>query len=115
MKKSVNSQKEDDQLKQYSALLNLQEAWGESSILKPGKKRRRKVTEAIVVYREDFGIFLREQFEGLTVTDVAEFLEITPEQLIQMLEGRWAPTKAICKKLELKTVYAMPRRKGTTK
>ena len=114
MKKSVNSQKEDDQLKQYSALLNLQEAWSEGSILKLGKKRRRKITEATVFYQEDFGIFLREQFEGLTVTDVAEFLEITPEQLVQMLEGLWAPTKAICKKLGLKTVYAMPRQKSTT-
>lgn len=106
-----NSDQEDELLKAYSALLG-KEVWSESSVLKPDGKRLKPVTEA-VFYPEDFATVLKEQFQGCTVTDVAEFLEIAPEHVIQMLNGLWRPTKDICKRMGLTTVYTIPARQGT--
>ncbi len=61
------------------------------------------------MYPSEFPIFLKRQLQGCTVDEVAQRLEIAPEHVQKLLEGQWRPSKAICKKMGLKAVYAITR------
>ena|ERR1019366_8111296 len=50
------------------------------------------------IYPTQFPILLRERLQGKSVAEVAEFLDVPPEQVNRLLAGHWRPTKGICKK-----------------
>jgi len=59
------------------------------------------------IYPAQFPILLRERLQGKTIAEVAEILNVPPEQVIRLLAGHWRPTKGICEKMGLKVVYAL--------
>ena len=59
------------------------------------------------IYSSEIPILLRQIFQGRTVEQAADYLNIPFEQMQLMLEGRWRPTKAICKRLGLKVAYTL--------
>lgn len=59
------------------------------------------------LYPAQFPILLRERMQGRTVAQVAEHLGIRANDVIRMLEGSWRPSKEICRRMGIKTVYAI--------
>jgi hypothetical protein len=60
-----------------------------------------------LMYASDFPIFLRQRMRGKTVDEVAGLLDVPAEHVLKLLGGEWRPTKAICKKMGLRMVYAV--------
>ena|ERR1035441_1212324 len=59
------------------------------------------------MYPSEFPVFLRKQLEGRTVTEAASLLEISPVHVRKLLDGHWRPSRQLCRKLGLKTVYTV--------
>lgn len=59
------------------------------------------------LYPAQFPILLRERMQGRTVAQVAEHFGIRARDVIRMLEGSWRPSKEICRRLGIRTVYAI--------
>lgn len=59
------------------------------------------------IYPAQFPILLRERMRGRTVAQVADHLGIKAMDVIRLLEGSWRPSKDICRRMGIKTVYAI--------
>ena len=79
--------------------------------LEPASQKLSPAREA-TFYPAQFPIFLREQMQGKSILEVAEFFGIPPEQVIRLLAGEWKPSKEICRKMGLKVVYALTAQPG---
>lgn len=82
----------------------------EPKVLQPSGKHLMPVKEG-TMYPEQFPIWLRERLQGLTHAQAAAQLEIPTEQLERLLDGHWKPSKAICRKIGLKMVYAVTEKR----
>lgn len=74
--------------------------------IRPALKKPQPI-KGQLFYREDFGVFLREQFEGWTVEELAAEFDVPSEQVRKWISGEWGPDKQICRKLGLRVVYAL--------
>jgi hypothetical protein len=75
-------------------------------VLEPSPQKLVPVKEA-TIYPAQFPILLRDRLQGKSVSEVAEYLGVPPEQVNRLLTGHWRPTKGICQKMGLKVVYAL--------
>ena len=46
-------------------------------------------------------------YQGKSVGEVSDILNIAPEHVVKLLAGEWKPTKDICRKMGLKVAYAL--------
>jgi hypothetical protein len=76
------------------------------TVVEAGDRNLTLVVET-TMYEYDFPIFLRERFEGSTIAELAAVLGVPESHAPRFLSGQWRPTKAMCKRLGLKTVYAV--------
>ena len=60
----------------------------------------------------EFGVFLRQRMEGKTIGQVTAHLGVSENYLAKMLEGKWRPTKAVCRRLGLRIAYVVRARRG---
>lgn len=58
------------------------------------------------MYQCDFPIYLRRRFQGCTLAELAIALKVPESHASRYLDGQWRPSKAVCRLLGLKTVYA---------
>jgi hypothetical protein len=79
--------------------------------LEPASQKLSPIRE-VTIYPTQFPILLREQMQGKSILEVAEFFGIPPEQVIRLLAGEWKPSKGICRKMGLKVVYALTEQSG---
>ena len=80
-------------------------------LLEPSAQKLFPVKEA-TIYPAQFPVLLSERLQGKSVSEVAEYLGVPPEQVNRLLAGHWKPTKRICQKMGLKVVYAVAELPG---
>ncbi len=54
-----------------------------------------------------FPILLRERLQGKSVAEATGFLGVRPDAVNRLLADQWRPSKAICRRIGLKVVYAL--------
>jgi hypothetical protein len=79
----------------------------QQAIVEPAEREWSPVIGA-TFYLADFSIYLRQRFQGMSISELASVLEVPESHALKYLDGHWHPSKAICKRLGLKQVCAIP-------